>query len=172
MSGPPAVEGEKLGLVHDLRPRSDFPLISKVTVANYLRSGTERGLRTRAVRPRAGSASARRYWIVAQYHAGASRRRTARVCPRPPRSRSTTLPGPASWCPASPRLLDRPGSRSSCAYTPPAGGVYATSQTAGSHHGKVSVGPEAVQWLIRSFATDEAIRQAVLALREGQQKTV
>ena len=38
------------------------------------------------------------------------------------------------------------------------------SQTAGSHHRKVSVWPEAVQWLLRSFATDEAIRQAVLAL--------
>ena len=44
------------------------------------------------------------------------------------------------------------------------------SQTAGSHHGKVSVWPEAVQWLLRSFATDEAIRQAVLALREVQQR--
>ena len=44
------------------------------------------------------------------------------------------------------------------------------SQTAGAHHGKVSVWPEAVQWLLRSFATDEAIRQAVLALREVQQR--
>ena len=44
------------------------------------------------------------------------------------------------------------------------------SQTAGSHHGKISVWPEAVQWLLRSFATDEAIRQAVLALREVQQR--
>ena len=44
------------------------------------------------------------------------------------------------------------------------------SQTAGSHHGKVSVWPEAVQWLLRSFATDEAIRQAVLAMREVQQR--
>ena len=44
------------------------------------------------------------------------------------------------------------------------------SQTAGSHHGKVSVWPKAVQWLLRSFATDEAIRQAVLALREVQQR--
>ena len=31
-------------------------------------------------------------------------------------------------------------------------------QTAGSNHGKISVWPEAVQWLRRSFATDEAIR--------------
>ena len=44
------------------------------------------------------------------------------------------------------------------------------SQTAGSHQGKVSVWPEAVQWLLRSFATDEAIRQAVLALREVQRR--
>ena len=44
------------------------------------------------------------------------------------------------------------------------------SQTAGSNHGKVSVWPEAVQWLLRSFATDEAIPQAVLALREVQQR--
>ena len=44
------------------------------------------------------------------------------------------------------------------------------SQTAGSHHGKVSVWPEAVQWLLRSLVTDEAIRQAVLALREVQQR--
>ena len=44
------------------------------------------------------------------------------------------------------------------------------SQTAGSHHGKVSVWPEAVQWLLRSFATDESIRQAVLALRDVQQR--
>ena len=44
------------------------------------------------------------------------------------------------------------------------------SQTARFHHGKVSVWPEAVQWSLRSFATDEAIRQAVLALREVQQK--
>ena len=107
-----------------------LPAYSKVTVANYLRSGTERGLRTRAARPRARSASARRYWIVTQYRAGASRRRTARASPRPPRPRSTTLPGPAarccSWCPASPCLPDRTGSRSSYAYTRPAGGVYAT----------------------------------------------
>ena len=34
----------------------------------------------------------------------------------------------------------------------------------------MSVWPEAVQWLLRSFATDEAIRQAVLALREVQQR--
>ena len=44
------------------------------------------------------------------------------------------------------------------------------SQTAGSHHGKVSVWPEAVQWLLRSSATDEAICQAVLAFREVQQR--
>ena len=44
-----------------------LPASSKVTVANYLRSGTERGLRTRAARPRAGSASARRYWVTIQY---------------------------------------------------------------------------------------------------------
>ena len=43
------------------------------------------------------------------------------------------------------------------------------SQTAGSHHGKTSVWPEAVRWLLRSFANEEAIRQAVLALREVQQ---
>ena len=40
------------------------------------------------------------------------------------------------------------------------------SQTAGSHHGKISVWPEAVKWLLRSFVTEEAIRRAVLALRE------
>ena len=45
------------------------------------------------------------------------------------------------------------------------------SQTAGSHHGKVSVWPKAVQLLLRSFATDEAIRQTILALREVQQRT-
>ena len=80
--------------------RSDFPRISKVTVANYLRSGTERGLRTRAERSRAGSASARRYWIVTQYRTGASSRRAVRARPRPPRSHSTKLPGPGvvSWC--------------------------------------------------------------------------
>ena len=44
------------------------------------------------------------------------------------------------------------------------------SQTVGSHHWKISVWPEAVKWLLRSFATDEAIRQAVLALREVQQR--
>ena len=44
------------------------------------------------------------------------------------------------------------------------------SQTTGIHHEKVSVWPEAVQWLSRSFATDEAICQAVLALREVQQR--
>ena len=36
------------------------------------------------------------------------------------------------------------------------------SQTGGSHHGKISVRLQAVQWLLRSFATDGAIRQAVL----------
>lgn len=37
------------------------------------------------------------------------------------------------------------------------------SQTTGTHHGKVVVWPEAVHWLLRCFATDEDIRQAVLA---------
>ena len=32
------------------------------------------------------------------------------------------------------------------------------SQTAGSHHRKVVVWPEAVPWQLRSLATDEAIR--------------
>ena len=44
------------------------------------------------------------------------------------------------------------------------------SQTAGSHHENISVWPEAVQWLLRRFATDEAIRQAVPALREVRQR--
>ena len=37
-------------------------------------------------------------------------------------------------------------------------------------HGNVSVWTEAVQLLLRRFATNEAIRQAVLALREVQQR--
>lgn len=31
------------------------------------------------------------------------------------------------------------------------------SQTAGTHHGKVTVRPKAVQWLLRSFAMDELL---------------
>ena len=44
------------------------------------------------------------------------------------------------------------------------------SQTAGSHHGKSSIWPEAIQWLWRSFDTDEAICLAVLALREVRER--
>ena len=44
------------------------------------------------------------------------------------------------------------------------------SKTAGSHHGKTSVWSEAVQWLVRSSTTDEAIRQGMLAVREVQQR--
>lgn len=44
------------------------------------------------------------------------------------------------------------------------------SQTGGTHQGKVRVWPEAVQWLLRSFATDEALRQAEFNLRSIQQR--
>ena len=51
----------------------------------------------------------------------------ARVLPVPALPRYPgPLPGVVSWCSASPRLLDRQGSRSNCAYNPLPGGVYAT----------------------------------------------
>ena len=95
--------------------RSDFPLISKVTVANYLRSRTERGLRTRAERPRAGSTSARRYWIVTQYRRGVELLERARVLPVPALPRYPgPLPGVVSWC--FTRLPVRTGSQGRTAH--------------------------------------------------------
>lgn len=39
------------------------------------------------------------------------------------------------------------------------------SQIAGAPHGKATAWPEAFQWLLRSFATDDALGQAIYALR-------
>ena len=100
--------GDKLGLVHDLLSRSDSPLISKVTVANDLRSGTERGLRTRArhahepaLPPPLGPGSLP---STALGRRGVEPLARARVLPGPALPRYPgPLSGVVSRCPASPR---------------------------------------------------------------------
>ena len=120
--------GDKDGLAKD-PPSWSCPAYSKVLSLVTLEQ-TACGLRTRAAPTRAGSASARRYWIVTQYRAGASKRRTARPSTRPPRSRSTTAtssPCSVPWVGrVSPRFPVRRGLPGLCMHRRPSAGVYAT----------------------------------------------